>query len=88
MREQRFAKLKVNGKQRFTRLLGKINSDLAGARKKQFVDIQRFLVFALKGPLSEGAGSAVFFRRDWRSFDLGFCIALDLIFFRLFSGRR
>ncbi|WP_288503518.1 hypothetical protein, partial [uncultured Cloacibacillus sp.] len=33
------------------------------------------------------AGSAVFFRRDWRSFDLGFCVALDLIFFRLFSGR-
>ena len=29
MREQRFAKLKVNGKQRFTRLLGKINSDLS-----------------------------------------------------------
>ena len=42
MREQRFAKLKVNGKQRFTRLLGKINSDLAGTHKKQYVDIQRF----------------------------------------------
>ncbi|MEA5035543.1 MAG: hypothetical protein VB019_09150, partial [Cloacibacillus evryensis] len=68
-----------------------------GARKKQFIDIQRFLVFALKGPLPEAArepnqcfsdlcesagsytraGSAVFFRRDWRSFDLGFCFNSD-----------
>ena len=29
-----------------------INCDLAGIHKKQFVDIQRFLVFALKGPLA------------------------------------
>ena len=37
------------------RLGGKINGDLAGIHKKQFVDIQLFLVFALKGPLGEGA---------------------------------
>mgnify|MGYP006949829316 CR=1 FL=1 len=41
------------------------------------------LIYAFKGPLAEGAGSAVFFRRDWRSFDFGFCFALDLIFFRV-----
>ncbi|MCQ4763174.1 hypothetical protein, partial [Cloacibacillus evryensis] len=36
----------------------------------------------------EGAGSAALFRRDWRSFDLGFCFAFDLIGFRLFRGFR
>ena len=51
---------------------GKINCDLS----KTF------------GSLSEGAGSAVFFRRDWRSLDLGFCFALDPITFHLFRGCR
>ena len=62
---------------RFTRLRGKGKLRFSGRLQKQFIDIQRFLVFALKGPLPEGAGSAVFFRRDWRSFDLGFCFNSD-----------
>ena len=83
-----YMRLREDDKLGFTRLRGKDKLRFSGHPQKQFVDIQRFLVFALKGSLSEGAGSAVFFRRDWRSFDLGFCVALDLIFFRLFSGRR
>ena len=45
-------------------------------------------MFALKGPLAEGAGSAVFFRRDWRRVDLGFCFDFSLTIFRIFRGCR
>ncbi|WP_462415112.1 hypothetical protein, partial [Cloacibacillus evryensis] len=34
------------------------------------------------------AGSAVFFRRDWRRLDLGFCFDFSLTIFRIFRGCR
>ena len=60
----------------------------SGHPQKTICRYSAILIYAFKGPLPEGAGSAVFFRRDWRRLDLGFCVALDLIFFRLFRGRR
>ena len=75
MREQRFAKLKVNGKQRFSG-----HSQNANCR------YSAISVYAFKGPLAEGAGSAVFFRRDWRRLDLGFCVLILILSSSAFSA--
>ena len=60
----------------------------SGHSQKTICRYSAIAVYAFKGPLAEGAGSAMFFRRDWRRVDLGFCFALGLTIFRIFRGFR
>ena len=56
----------------------------SGHSQKTICRYSAILVYAFRGSLLEGAGSAVLFRRDWRSFDFGFCFALGLTILRGF----
>ena len=78
-----YMRLREDDKLGFTRLRGKDKLRFSGHPQKALCRYSAILVYAFRGSLLEGAGSAVLFRRDWRSFDFGFCFALDLIFFRV-----
>ena len=73
--KRRFTRLEGNGKQRFSG-----HSQNANCR------YSAISVYAFKGPLAEGAGSAVFFRRDWRRLDLGFCVLILILSSSAFSA--
>ena len=60
----------------------------SGHSQKTICRYSAIAVYAFKGPLAEGAGSAMFFRRDWRRVDLGFCFDFSLTIFRIFRGCR